>query len=186
MQNKQLFVAVLGAAFLLVALTPASALAESIYEAVEGKLVVEDKRKVVPIEDTERVANAKYYAIYFSAHWCPPCRRFTPKLVKFYRSMTRKYDDFDIIFVSYDKTEEAMANYMEETDMRWPAIEFSQAKKIRKINGYYGRGIPNLVFVDAEGKVLSSSYVNDKYVGPEKVMDDIKDYLKEQKKLAGR
>ena len=22
----------------------------------------------------------KLYAIYFSAHWCPPCRNFTPML----------------------------------------------------------------------------------------------------------
>merc|ERR1711998_777203 len=32
----------------------------------------------------------KNLAIYFSAHWCPPCRGFTPKLVVFLTRITIK------------------------------------------------------------------------------------------------
>jgi len=31
----------------------------------------------------------KTVMIYFSAHWCPPCRKFTPKLIKFYKNMKK-------------------------------------------------------------------------------------------------
>ena len=38
----------------------------------------------------------KTVGIYFSAHWCPPCRSFTPNLVKF-RDKNKK--DFEVVFV---------------------------------------------------------------------------------------
>jgi thiol-disulfide isomerase/thioredoxin len=41
---------------------------------------------------------------YFSAHWCPPCRSFTPLLSKFYKRHAAS-KDFEIIFVSNDKDE---------------------------------------------------------------------------------
>ena len=31
--------------------------------------------------------------IYFSAHWCPPCRGFTPKLVEFFSELEKKYPE---------------------------------------------------------------------------------------------
>merc|ERR1712224_750716 len=38
--------------------------------------------------------------VYFSAHWCPPCRGFTPVLSKAYSA----YDqgDVEVVFVSSD------------------------------------------------------------------------------------
>ena len=38
-------------------------------------------------DGTVKTADAikdKYVAVYFSAHWCPPCRGFTPKLSEWY------------------------------------------------------------------------------------------------------
>eukprot|EP00884_Botryococcus_braunii_P006330 jgi/Botrbrau1/15699/Bobra.4_1s0072.1 len=40
--------------------------------------------------------------LYFSAHWCPPCRRFTPKLVETYKSLKAAGKQFEIIFISSD------------------------------------------------------------------------------------
>ena len=33
---------------------------------------------------TEVQSRSKVIGLYFSAHWCPPCRAFTPKLVRAY------------------------------------------------------------------------------------------------------
>ena len=35
----------------------------------------------------DKTVKAEYYGIYFSAHWCPPCRMFTPELADIYNEM---------------------------------------------------------------------------------------------------
>jgi len=43
--------------------------------------------------------DGKYLMLYFSAHWCPPCMRFTPKLSKAYTALKQKRDDFEVSFL---------------------------------------------------------------------------------------
>lgn len=120
----------------------------------------------------------KYIAFYFSAHWCPPCRKFTPKLVDFYKK-NKKGNNFEVIFVSLDQNEKNMYNYMKETKMLWPALKFNMIGKMGIKEKYAGSGIPCLVLVDSKGEVVSDSFVAGKYVGPYKVMADLKKKLSE-------
>lgn len=139
-------------------------------ELLEGKLVALDGKRVSRFEMD---SDPEYYAFYFSAHWCPPCREFTPKLVKFYNDNDAAGKKFEIIFVSSDRDERSMEDYIEEDQMPWPAIKYRYAKKIKEIRQYAGRGIPCLVLVDRKGEVISHSYEGDNYIGPTKVMGDI-------------
>lgn len=116
-----------------------------------------------------------YYAIYYSAHWCPPCRKFTPQLVSFYNSYSRKYDNFEFIFVSSDRNEDEMENYMKSANMPWPALKFGE--RSHPATRYAGSGIPCLVLLDNNGNVLADSYVGRKYVGPTSVMNALKEKL---------
>jgi len=58
--------------------------------------------------------------VYFSAHWCPPCRGFTPELAKLYKEAQEKSSAFRIVFVSLDRDEESFNEYRGE--MPWPAV----------------------------------------------------------------
>merc|ERR1712023_590324 len=51
---------------------------------------------------TAEALAGKTVGIYFSAHWCPPCRSFTPMLAKAYTSHL-KSKNFEIVFVSSDQ-----------------------------------------------------------------------------------
>ena len=112
-----------------------------------------------------------YFALYFSAGWCGPCHKFTPKLVKFYQQMKAHHDNFEVIFVSFDKNEDDMLTYMHELSMPWPAVRFSEGWINAKLKACCGPGIPCLVVIDAKGNVIANSYEKGKYVGPSKPME---------------
>jgi nucleoredoxin len=143
-----------------------------IFASLKGDLV-ESKGKKLEAFDETPLANAKYYAIYYSAGWCGPCRAFTPDLVKWYKRNKSKHPDFELIFVSNDRSEEDMAKYMKDDNMPWPALAFSKKGSNRALTQYAGPGIPCLVFLDETGKVLANSYEGGNYVGPRKVLEQM-------------
>ena len=122
--------------------------------------------------------NADYYAIYFSAHWCPPCRKFTPVLSKFYNDTFTEDANFDVLFVSSDQSEKAMEEYQEWGEMKFPALKFNKKDNTPEITKYAGKGIPSLVIVDRAGNVVADSYVDGTYVGPTSVLQKLEKLAK--------
>jgi thiol-disulfide isomerase/thioredoxin len=124
--------------------------------------------------DSSKLAGVKYWAFYYSASWCAPCRAFTPDLVSFYRDFKPNHPNFELIFVNLDQSDADMISYMKTDSMPWPAVWYSDtdnpdldAKK------YCGSGIPCLVLVDSDGSVLSDTFQNGQYTDPHHVIDDI-------------
>ena len=158
---------------------PAEAEQENqIAAALKGKLVVLERGTRVSRIGRDETPDVDYYAIYFSAHWCGPCRQFTPQLVSFYNSLRDQHGkDFEVIFVSRDRSSDAMETYMQEAEMPWPALNHSQARK-SDLGRYAGPGIPCLVLVDRKGNVIADSYVDGNHVGPGTVMNKLKHLLK--------
>jgi nucleoredoxin len=166
--------------FLVVLLVAVSVSAQtpSLSGDLKGKLVTVKNKLVQPI-DAAPVTQAKYIAFYFGAGWCGPCHKFTPDLVAFYNEMKPQYPaDFEVVFMSEDKDAGEMQKYMNEMSMPWPAVRWDAVKwtQARKLAG---PGIPSLVVVDNQGKVVSNSYDRKNYLGPHKVLDDLRKLLSE-------
>jgi nucleoredoxin len=121
----------------------------------------------------EALAQKKLIALYFSAQWCGPCRQFTPKLVEFYNQVAPQHPEFEIVFVSNDRSAGAMEAYMRDLKMPWPAIDFTKLPTKGALKKYAGEAIPCLVLLDASGKVVSDSYAGKQHLGPEKVLTDL-------------
>jgi len=96
----------------------------------------------------------KTVAVYCSAHWCPPCRTFTPQLVKF---ANEHKDKLAVVFISSDQDAERMYGYMKETKMPWPAVPFKSAGgvAIKKEQGV--SGIPTLLVYGKDGQLLTKN-----------------------------
>lgn len=143
---------------------------KTVYDAVKGDLVSFRNGGMTHFDDSA-LENKRLFLIYFSAHWCGPCRKFTPSLVDYYNNTLAKHPEFDVIFVSRDRSPFGMETYMREASMPWPAIDFQKIAGKANITRYEGRGIPDLVLVDGSGKVLADSYNGEEYVGPSKVLE---------------
>jgi nucleoredoxin len=132
------------------------------------------RENVVQPAAGEDVSRKKYVALYFSAHWCGPCRQFTPRLVDFYNGHRRDADKFEVVFVSSDHSAKDMANYMREAQMPWLAVDYAQRDVIARLKQQFaGPGIPCLVVIDESGRVVSNSYEGKNYLGPNKVLADL-------------
>jgi thiol-disulfide isomerase/thioredoxin len=151
---------------------PNNAAQSGIAALVRGELVSSRDGVLHPYLDAE-FEKKKVIGLYFSAHWCVPCRKFTPTLVAFYNKYAAAHPEFEILFVSNDKTAPAMEGYMREVQMPWPALSFDKVSGNAALNKYAGSGIPCLVVVDENGKVISDTYAGKNFRGPEAVLADL-------------
>lgn len=149
---------------------------------LQGKLVSFAGGRVVPY-DASRLNGVKFYGLYFSASWCGPCREFTPELIADYAAIKAVHPEFEIVLVSWDRSEADQHAYLRDDAMPWPALRFSE-RRLTEIARHAGSGIPCLVLVDGEGKELSHSYRWGSYVGPREVVEDAWKILKEARRRA--
>ena len=157
----------------------ASAKAGKVLAPLIGKLVYLKGSALLPVPQAS-LATTQFVAVYYSAHWCPPCRAFTPKLVTAYKEIKAAHPEFELIFVSSDQDEAAMKSYMRETAMPWPAVRFDQKDSARTLKRPgHESGIPNLVFMTADGKELATTYTpSGDYAGPNQVLAAIQRHFK--------
>ncbi|CAG9322558.1 unnamed protein product [Blepharisma stoltei] len=103
-------------------------------------------------QPTSCLRDAKYLLLYFSAHWCPPCRGFTPKLGLFYDSVNSAHKQVEIVYVSGDRTPEQFAEYYDE--MPWLAVPYSESATRNELaQRFRVQGIPSLMLINHEGVV---------------------------------
>ncbi|XP_034995850.1 nucleoredoxin [Zootoca vivipara] len=95
-----------------------------------------------------------YVGVYFSAHWCPPCRSLTRVLVESYRKIKESGHKFEIVFVSADRSEDSFKQYFSE--MPWLAVPYDDDARRSRLNRLYGiQGIPTLIILDPKGDVIT-------------------------------
>lgn len=96
---------------------------------------------------------ARVVALYFSAHWCGPCRSFTPVLKGMFNDL--KSQGIEIVFVSSDQNEVEFAKYYGE--MPWLALPFDERELKDDLSEQFRiQGIPSLIVLDGKtGAIIS-------------------------------
>ena len=122
-----------------------------------NKLLVKNGSFVASLVDTSAaLSNSRLVALYFSAHWCAPCRGFTPMLVEFYNHIqdVAPVHGLKLVFISSDRDEDQFIEYY--ANMSFLALPFSQMTLAQHVKSVFGvRGIPSLVIIDSiSGRIV--------------------------------
>jgi len=122
-------------------------------EMLDGNLVMLDGKEFADHALTQRPE--KFYVFYYTASWCPPCRSYTPELIKFYERAKKKNNNFELILVTSDRSPDAMLKYAVDAKMPWPHVSFDAARDVRAKLNHGVTGIPSVIVCDLEGNVIS-------------------------------
>lgn len=104
----------------------------------------------------------KHLMLYFSAHWCGPCKAFTPKLCQAYDKMKREIGDdkFELVFVSSDRDETSFQDYY--ASMNFAALPFEERTAKQQLSKLFGiRGIPSLLILGPASADGNRELIND-------------------------
>ncbi|KAL3794621.1 hypothetical protein ACHAWO_007487 [Cyclotella atomus] len=112
----------------------------------------------------------KYVMLYFSAHWCPPCRAFTPLLAEAYNAHIKYLNEtntaegaevkaeqnstgeIEVIFISLDSAVSEYEQY--RSTMPWFSVPHAILWRLNIKDEV--RSIPTLVILDGEsGEVIT-------------------------------
>jgi nucleoredoxin len=120
--------------------------------------------------DGSELENKKFVGLYYSAHWCGPCRKFTPQLVEYYNRVKAAHPEFELIFVSSDRSRFGWETYIREMKMPWLAVDYDQINNVGGLRQLGGSSIPCLLVLDQNSRLVASTYEGDKYVGPQNAL----------------
>ena len=118
--------------------------------------------------DTASVLKDKVIGLYFSAHWCSPCRIFTPVLADKYNQLKAAGKSFEIVFVSKDNSHEEFMEYYRSMP-NWlssssPTSTESTSTE-RLYQKYNVNSCPTLMLFDDKGDMITDN-------GYERILDD--------------
>ncbi len=119
----------------------------------------------------------KFIGLYFSNQY-QSSRMTHFRLLDFYNGLLQRKEPFEIVFVSSDRTEEAMRGYMNSVQMPWLAVPLN-SEICTKLNtrfagtegrssgysssygGYYSSGPTMFVVVAPDGQIVTHNGLND-------------------------
>ncbi|KAI8031095.1 putative nucleoredoxin 1 [Camellia lanceoleosa] len=131
--------------------------AKNAAQTLESILVSENRDFVIAKDGTKVPVSdlvGKNIFLYFSAHWCPGCRDFLPKIIEAYQEIKAKDNLFEVIFISYDRDKASFQAFFSR--MSWLAIPFGDKRREFLTRKFKVSGIPTVVAIGRTGKTVTT------------------------------
>ncbi|KAK4423826.1 putative nucleoredoxin 1 [Sesamum alatum] len=104
----------------------------------------------IPVSDLVE----KNILLYFSAHWCPPCRAFLPVLTEAYHEIKKNGNVLEVVFISSDSDQASFDEFF--STMPWLALPFGDKRKESLKRLFKVRGIPMVIAIGPNGRTVST------------------------------
>ncbi|WP_369038997.1 thioredoxin-like domain-containing protein [Stenotrophomonas maltophilia] len=148
-------------------LLAAPAMATDLHTQVSASLMRPEQRSLRPVQWSPP---PRLVALYFGADWCGPCHAFVPTLRSVRDALRQAGADTEVVYVSLDESEAALRRYMQLQDMPWPVLDPRRAQRMPALQALAGPAPPNLVLIDADGRVLANGWQGHRYEGLQPVL----------------
>ena len=118
-----------------------------------GTLIRSGQGQPVPLEDA--LGGKEFILLYASAHWCGPCRQFTPMLAAWYKGFQ---DNVEVVFLSADHDENGFKSYFRSHP--WMAVDYDDDARESLMASIRVSSIPRLVVLSGiTGKIVEDNAV---------------------------
>lgn len=165
MNLNRLFLPVLAVTVLACAAGVACGQGFETAELLPDKLENSEGKKI-----SAETVEGKFIGLYFSAGWCPPCRAFTPRLVEFRNAHAG--ENFEVVFVSFDKSNMEKRKYVRKAEMPWPSIRGAGRREARQLSRRFQiEGLPTLVIISPDGQIVSMNGRQDIMSAPDTALE---------------
>ena len=125
------------------------------FNTLDDGTLLRSGQKQQPVPLDEALGGKEFVLLYASAHWCPPCRQYTPQLANWYK-MNRNYAE--IVFLSCDHDENGFKNYF--ASHPWMAVDFEDDARENLLGAIRVSGIPRLVVLSGKtGRIIEDNAV---------------------------
>jgi nucleoredoxin len=119
----------------------------------DGTLLRSGSNQPVPLADA--LGGKEFVLLYASAHWCGPCRQFTPMLANWYKTVK---NHVEIVFLSADHDDSGFRSYF--ATHPWMAVDYDDDTREQLMSAIKVTGIPRLVVIHADtGKIVEDNAV---------------------------
>jgi thiol-disulfide isomerase/thioredoxin len=128
------------------------------FSPLENARLLQSPKVKIPLADA--LGGKEFVLIYASAHWCGPCREFTPKLAKWYQSQGAN-KIVEVVFLSGDHDESGFQKYYQS--MPWLAVDYDDDARQQLMSSLNVSSLPRLVVLDGRtGRILEENAVGKK------------------------
>lgn len=128
-----------------------------LFASLEKGTLLRNVKDAPPVTLEEALGGKEFILLYASAHWCGPCRNFTPMLSQWYQSLGVN-KPVEVVFLSADHDANGFRNYF--TSMPWLTIDFDEDSREELMSFIRVTGIPRLCVIDgATGRIIEDNAV---------------------------
>ena len=106
------------------------------------------------------LSKADYLLLYRGSAACSRCKRFSPKLVKAYERLRREHENFEVVFLSEDRSEREFDAHLRDRQYPFAVVEYDKLYAAADARTRGGGLMPIVYLVLPDGSVIDHTDAN--------------------------